>query len=101
MGHSVGMTVAAVALLGAFANVVHRRVLGAIGRSVAVAGAGTVLGALIGRFATAAVLDLAGHSLISAIMAGLLGAVVSMGLVGLAVAAGDRGTVNVFRRVRG
>src|SRR5699024_3132095 len=94
-GHSVGMTVAAAALLGPFARVVHRPVLGAIGRSVAVAGAGAVLGSLLGRFATETVLALAGPSAIAAIMAGMLGAVVSMGLVAAAVAFGDRGTINV------
>lgn len=100
-GHSVGMVVAAVALLWTFARLVHRPVLGAIGRSVAVAGIGTVLGGMLGRFATDTVLSLAGQSAIAAIMAGLLGAVVSMGLVAVAVTLGDRSTIDVFRRVRG
>lgn len=101
LGHSLGMTVAAVALLAAFARVLHRPVLRRIARSVAWAGAGTVLGSLVGRVATDTVLSLGGASITAAIMAGMLGAVVSVGLVALAVASGDRGTMNVFRRVRG
>lgn len=101
VAHSVGMTAAAIALLGAFAHVVHRPVLRAITRSVLCAVLGTVLGAMLGRVATDTVLTFGGPSLIAAIMAGMLGAVASMGAVALVVAVGDRGTINVFRRVRG
>ena len=101
LGHSVGMIVAAVALLAAFVTVVQRRMLGRILRSVFWAGAGTLIGGLIGRIATDTVMSLGGSSVIAAIMAGMLGAVTSVGMVALAVASGDRGTMNVFRRVRG
>jgi len=100
LAHSIGMSIAAVALLGAFAQVVHRPVLRPMLRSVLCAGAGAALGGAIGRVATDTVMTLGGPSPIAAIMAGMLGAVVSMGLVAVVVAVGDRGTINVFRRVR-
>lgn len=100
-GHALGMTVAAVALLVMLARAVRPGMVRGLGRSVAAGTIGALGGALLGRFATASVLDLAGTSLMSAVMAGMLGAIVAAGMALGAVAAVDRPTLNVFRRVRG
>ncbi len=101
IGHAVGMSVAAAALLWTVARALRRGVLGALARTLACGIGGAAAGGFVGRLGAGAVLDLAGGSLLSAILAGLLGGTVSVGLVLGAIAVGDRSTINVFRRVRG
>src|SRR5699024_2983667 len=66
LAHAIGMTVAAVALLYALARALPGSVGRATARTVVVAVAGAVIGAGLGRWATAVVLDLAGTSLLAA-----------------------------------
>lgn len=80
MGSSIGMTFAGAALLVALARVCNG--LPGLARTTLVAGLGAVVGAAVGRWATGAVLDLAGSGVAAALLAGLLGA----SLVGLSVA---------------
>jgi putative peptidoglycan lipid II flippase len=93
LGQSVGMVVAGVALLRAL-----RRATGAlpgVGRTVLVAGAGAVAGALAGRAITDAVLGTTGAHLLGAVGAASLGCLAA-GVVVLAVAAlGDRSVLRL------
>ncbi|TDE90438.1 virulence factor MviN [Occultella glacieicola] len=100
LGHSIGMTVAGVALLVAFARALPGAVTRACTRTVAVAGGGAVVGALVGRWATDAVLDLAGRSVLAAVMAALLGGILAAAAVCGAVFAADRGILSILRRAR-
>jgi putative peptidoglycan lipid II flippase len=95
LGNSVGMTVAGIALLVALARACGG--LPGLARSALVAGAGAVVGALVGRWGVATVLDLAGQGLAAAILAGLLGAGVAATAVAGAVVLGDRSVLATWR----
>lgn len=95
VGNSLGMTVAAALLL-----VSLRRVCGTLPglpRTVLVALAGGVVGATVGRWSAATVLDLAGSSVLAATLAGLLGASVALASVAGAMVVGDRARVQDWR----
>lgn len=98
--HAVGMTVAAVALLVALARALPGSVTRATGRTIVVTVIGAAFGAALGRWATALVLDLTGTSLLAAIMAGALGAILAGGVVLASVIAADRGILSTLRRTR-
>ncbi|CAM3653140.1 murein biosynthesis integral membrane protein MurJ [Occultella aeris] len=100
LGHSIGMTVAGLALLVAFARALPGSVTRATARTVLVCGGGAVVGSLVGRWATDAVLDLAGRSGLAAVMAGLLGAILAAAAVCGAVFAADRDILSILRRTR-
>lgn len=100
LAHAIGMTVAAVALLYALARALPGSVGRATARTVVVAVAGAVIGASLGRWATVVVLDLAGTSLLAAVMAGALGAILAGGIVAASVIAADRGILSTLRRTR-
>ena len=94
-GNSVGMTVAGVALLVVLARVCGG--LPGLGRTAAVAMAGALVGAFVGRWTGATVLDLAGSGVLAAVLAGLLGAsVVGASVVG-AMVVGDRTRLREWR----
>lgn len=101
LGHSIGMMVAAIALMVAFRRAVRLPVLHLARRTLLFGVAGTVLGAVIGRFAVDTVLDLAGVSILAAVLAGLLGGILALTAVGGLTVVGDRSVVNVLRRARG
>ncbi|WP_206515507.1 murein biosynthesis integral membrane protein MurJ [Georgenia faecalis] len=93
IGSSVGMVVAGVALLLAL-----RRVTGALpglGRTVVVAGAGAVVGAVAGRWVTEAMLGAVAPQLLGAVVAACLGCLVGGGVVLAACALGDRSVLRV------
>jgi putative peptidoglycan lipid II flippase len=99
VGSSVGMTLAGAALLVTLA-----RVCGALpgfARTALVAAAGAVVGAAVGRWATVAVLDLAGSGVIAALLAGLLGASLAALSVGGAMVVGDRARLREWRSAGG
>ena len=94
-GNSVGMTLAGVALLVVLARVCGG--LPGLGRTAGVALAGALIGALVGRWTAATVLDLAGSGVLAAVLAGLLGAsVVGASVVG-AMVVGDRARIREWR----
>ena len=94
-GGSVGMTVAGALLLWALIRVCGR--LTGLARTAAVALAGALGGAALGRWTVATVLDLAGSGVVSAVLAGLLGAsVVGASVVG-AMVVGDRARLREWR----
>src|SRR5699024_10552559 len=100
LAHAIGMTVAAGALLYALARALPGSVGRATARTVAVGVAGAVIGAGLGRWATTVVLDLAATSLLAAVMAGALGAILAGGIVAASVIAADRGILSTLRRTR-
>ncbi len=95
IGNTVGMTIAGAGLLWALARACGS--LPGLTRSAAVATAGGLVGALLGRWCAITVLDLGGGGADAAVMAGLLGAAVAVGAVGGAMAVGDRGVVRGWR----
>ncbi|MDD9207027.1 lipid II flippase MurJ [Georgenia sp. 10Sc9-8] len=92
---TTGMVVAGIGLLMGLRRVAGPGALAGTVRTVSTAGGAAVLGAGLGRFASTAVLDLAGDGLLPATMAAALGAIVSAGLVIVAVLLLDRSTVEV------
>src|SRR5699024_1873041 len=76
LAHTIGMTAAGVGLLRAS------------------------IGALAGRWATTVVLDLAGTSMLAAVLAGALGAILAAAGVAGAVGLADRGILSTLRRTR-
>ncbi len=99
VGNSIGMTVAGAALLVALARVCAG--LPGFARTTLVAGAGAVVGAVIGRWATGAVLDLAGSGVIAALLAGFLGASLAGLSVAGAMVVGDRASLREWRSAGG
>jgi putative peptidoglycan lipid II flippase len=95
IGNSVGMTVAGLALVLALTRACGA--LEGVGRTSLVAIGGGVLGAVTGRWAVGAVMDLAGGGIAAAILAGMLGAVIALVAVGGATVLGDRGIVRMWR----
>lgn len=100
LGHSIGMGVAAVALMAALARAIRLPVLRLSAKTLVFGAAGTALGSVIGRFAADTVLDLAGRSIIAAVLAALLGGILAVAAVGGLTVVGDRSVVNVLRRAR-
>lgn len=100
LAHTIGMTAAGAGLLLALARALPGSVrLGTLRTStVGLVGAG--LGACAGRWATTVVLDLAGHSLLAAVLAGALGAILAAAGVAGAVLLADRGILSTLRRTR-
>lgn len=99
LGNTVGMTVAGLALVAALAKACGG--LPRLGRSTLVVSAGGVVGAVVGRWCVATVLDLAGNGIAAALLGGLLGATVAVAAVGGAVAVGDRALLRTWRGDRG
>ena len=100
LAHSIGMAAAALALLLALARALPGSVSTGTVRTVAVGVLSATLGALAGRWATTLVLDLTGTSLLAAVLAGGLGAILAAGVVIGAVLAADRGILSTLRRTR-
>lgn len=98
IGHSIGMTIAGVALLLVLSGEQRTPISRAMLRTGVVGLAGAALGAVVGRWAVDAVLDLAGSSILSAVMAAVFGGVLALAAVGGAALIGDRGVLNVLRR---
>ncbi|WP_156251110.1 murein biosynthesis integral membrane protein MurJ [Pseudactinotalea terrae] len=76
VGHAVGMSVGGVVVLLVLRQIMHAGFLRGVLRTIAVGGATAAVGAVVGRLGVDAVLALGRHTLLSAIMAALLGAVV-------------------------
>ncbi|UFU05051.1 murein biosynthesis integral membrane protein MurJ [Ruania halotolerans] len=100
VAHTAGMTVAGSALIVLLASAMHTRVPAELLRTCVVAGGGAVVGAVLGRWATGTILDLAGPGAVAAVLAGTLGGMLAMLAVAGAVALADRGIVRVLRRSR-
>lgn len=98
--HAIGMTIAGLGLLFALARALPGSVTSATGRTVAVTLIGAILGAALGRWATSLVLEMAGNSLLAAVMAGALGAILASGIVLASVLVADRGILSTLRRTR-
>lgn len=96
LGNSIGMTLAGVALVVALARACNG--LPGFGRTALVATVGGVVGGAVGRWSALTVLDLAGESVATATMAGLLGAAVATAAVGGAVAVGAKGVLQNWRK---
>lgn len=92
---AVGMSVAGVLLLAGLRRAAGAAALTGTARTLLVAGTGAGVGALVGRFAADAVLDLAGTGALTGVMAAALGAIVAGGAVAGAVTALDRSTVRL------
>ncbi len=97
-GNTAGMTVAGVALVAALWRTTGG--LPGFARTVSVAAAGALVGSLVGRWSAGVVLDLAGDSLVAAVMSGLLGASVALVAVASAIVVGDRATLVRWRETR-
>lgn len=100
LAHTIGMSAAAVALLLALARALPGSVTVGMVRTVTVGVISAGLGALAGRWATDLVLDLTGSSLLAAVMAGGLGAILAASVVAGAVLVADRGILGTLRRTR-
>jgi putative peptidoglycan lipid II flippase len=99
LGNTVGMTLAGAALLVALARVCGG--LPGLARTTLVASVGAVLGALVGRWSTGAVLDLAGSGVVAALLAGLLGASLAALSVAGAMVIGDGARLREWRSAGG
>lgn len=101
IAHAVGMTVGGLVVVAALQTTMPAGFTRGVLRSFVVGACTAVIGAVVGRLAVDAVLDLAGPSVLAAVMAALLGAVV----VGLAVLVGirtfDRAILAIVRSSHG
>ncbi|WP_421741796.1 murein biosynthesis integral membrane protein MurJ [Cellulomonas sp.] len=95
LGMLVGGTVAVVLLRRAAGRAATAGLL----RSALVLGLGAGLGALFGRWVVDAVIELAGHGVLTALGAAAGGGIIAALVVAGALAAGDRGTLRDFRRI--
>jgi len=100
LAHTIGMSAAGVGLLLALARALPGSVRTGTLRTIGVGLLGASIGALVGRWATTVVLDLAGTSLLAAVLAGALGAVLAAAGVAGAVGLADRGILSTLRRTR-
>lgn len=100
LAHTIGMTAAGVGLLLALARALPGSVRIGTVRTTLVALGGAAVGALAGRWASVLVLDLAGSSLLAAVLAGTLGAILAAAGVAGAVMVADRGILSTLRRTR-
>jgi len=100
LAHTIGMTAAGVGLLLALARALPGSVRIGTLQTIGVGLLGASIGALVGRWATTVVLDLAGTSLLAAVLAGALGAILAAAGVAGAVGLADRDILSTLRRTR-
>jgi len=86
IAHTVGMTIGGLLVVLALRSLMPDGFTRGVLRSLAVGATSALIGAAIGRIAVQTVLDLAGRTLLAAVMAALLGSAV----VGLAAIVGLR-----------
>lgn len=98
--HVVGMTIAGAVLLAGIARARGRAALTGLPRTLAAAGAGAVLGAVLGSFAASGLGLVLGTAPIAAVVAGVAGGLVALGTAGGIVAVADRSALAHVRALR-
>ena len=98
--HAAGMTVAGLALVMLLALALRERIPGPVVRTTLVVGAGALLGAAAGRWATTQGLDRLGEGAVAAVIAGGSGAALALTVIAGCVLIGDRGILSIVRRRR-
>ncbi|UFU04300.1 virulence factor MviN [Ruania suaedae] len=98
--HTAGMAIAGLVLLALLARALHQRPPGPVVRTVSVAAAGALLGALLGRQVGLALLTTLGPGPADAALAGAAGALVAVLVAGAVVLVADRGILDLVRRHR-
>lgn len=101
VSHTIGMSVGGLVVLLVLRSIMPPDFTAGVARTLLVGLGSAGVGAVLGRFATAAVLDLGGRSLVAALLAGLLGVVVVSLAMLLGVRTFDRAILSSLRGAYG